>query len=332
MRNGILLAEDTPQSILSKYEVDSLEDAFLQLCVKHGVSDEADENLKQVDTYTSTQHEPLAMEKKAADEKTPAKGELKRKNSIESNDSDTACCGGVGDMDCNKKSLVRKLQITTKRRMKALLAKNFLQMLRQPAGMVFLTCFPIFQLVCFYIAVGGNPIGLKLAIVNDEIQNHSDCLNASLVTTRVNNDTCDLHKVSCRFINQINSSVAIKSYYDTFDAAYQDARKGKVMGVIYFASNFTQSMADIRDEGRYASEGSFYNAEIQIFMDKSDQQLTFFLEKKLRQTYMEFAQELMADCKYPVKLGNIPIDFAQPIYGSYDGVYTDYIAPGVVMT
>ncbi|KAG5674743.1 hypothetical protein PVAND_004694 [Polypedilum vanderplanki] len=331
MRNGILLAEDSPQSILSKYEVDSLEDAFLQLCVKHGVSDEADENLKQVDTFTSHQ-EPIEIEKKIDEKPSLVKNEVKRKNSIESNDSETACCSGVGDMDCNKKSLVKNLQITTKRRMKALLAKNFLQMLRQPAGMVFLTCFPIFQLVCFYVAVGGNPIGLKLAIVNDEIQNINDCMNSSLVTTHINNDTCDLNKVSCRFINQINNTVAIKYFYDTFDAAYQDAKKGKVMGVIYFAKNFTQSMADIRDEGRFANEGSFFNAEIQIFMDKSDQQLTFFLEKKLRQTYQEFAQSLMADCNYPVKLGNIPIDFEQPIYGSYDGVYTDYIAPGVVMT
>jgi hypothetical protein len=205
-------------------------------------------------------------------------------------------------------------------------------MTRQKAGMVFITCFPIFQLVCFYVAVGGNPIGLKLAIVNDEVQNYNECTNTSLVTTHINNDTCDLNKVSCRFINQINDSVAIKYYYDTFDEAYRDARKGKVMGVIYFAENFTQSMAELRDEGRYASEGSFQNAEIQIFMDKSDQQLTFFLEKRLSETYKEFTEKLMADCKFPIKLGNIPIGFEKPIYGSYDGVYTDYIAPGIVMT
>lgn len=332
MRNGILLAEDTPQNILSNFEVDTLEDAFLQLCVKHGVSDEADQNLKQVATYNSINdsQENNEMSMTAVNDK--GKSEVRRKNSIESNDSETTCCAGVGDMDCNKKSLVKNLQITTKRRMKALLAKNFLQMLRQPAGMVFLTCFPIFQLVCFYVAVGGNPIGLKLAIVNDEINNFSDCLNSSLVTANVGNDTCNLNQVSCRFINQINESVAIKYFYDSFEEAYADARKGKIMGVVYFAKNFTKSMEHVRDEGRYAEQGSILNAEIQIYMDKSDQQLTFFLEKKLLQTYKEFAEQLMKDCEYPIKLGNIPMDFAKPIYGSYDGIYTDYIAPGVVMT
>lgn len=198
--------------------------------------------------------------------------------------------------------------------------------------MVFLTCFPIFQLVCFYVAVGSNPIGLKLAIVNDEVKNIADCMNTSLITTRINNETCDLNKVSCRFINQLNDSVAIKQYYQTFDEAYRDAKKGKVIGVIYFAKNFTESMSSIRDDGRFAEESTFFSSEIQVYMDKSDQQLTFFLEKKLRQTYQEFTEQLMRDCEYPVKLGNIPIRFEMPIYGSFDGVYTDYIAPGVVMT
>lgn len=198
--------------------------------------------------------------------------------------------------------------------------------------MVFLLFFPIFQLVCFYVAIGGNPIGLKLAIVDDEINSFKDCDNSSLITSYVHDYTCDLHKVSCRFINQINDSVAIKQFYKSFDEAYADARRGKVMGVIYFAKNFTESLTEIRDDGRNAAEGSFVNSEIQIFMDKSDQQLTFFLEKKLRQTYLEFAQGLMGDCGFPLKLGNIPIDFLNPIYGSFDGVYTDYMAPGVVMT
>lgn len=198
--------------------------------------------------------------------------------------------------------------------------------------MFFLIFFPIFQLVCFYVAVGGNPIGLKIAIVNDEVPNYQDCSNSSLITTFVHDSTCDLHKLSCRFLNHINDSVAIKHFYNSFDEAYADARKGKVMAVIYFAKNFTESMTSIRDDGRNASGGTFLSSEIQIYMDKSDQQLTFFLEKKLRQTYLEFSESIMIDCDFPIKLGNVPIDFLTPIYGSFDGVYTDYMAPGIVMT
>ena len=128
MRNGILLAEDSPQNILSRYEVDSLEDAFLHLCMKHGVSDEADQNLRHVSAGNNRHQITDASDKVSPSDIT----EPKRRNSIDSNKLDT-CCGGVGDMNCSKKSLMKKLQFTTKRKMKALLAKNFLQMIRQPA-------------------------------------------------------------------------------------------------------------------------------------------------------------------------------------------------------
>lgn len=127
MRNGILLAEDSPQSIISHFEVQSLEDAFLQLCMKHGISDEASQNLKQV--HAMSEANQLTNVQSQMNNST---NNDNRKNSI-SSDNDDACCGGVADINCNKKSLMKKLQFTTKRRMKALLAKNFLQMLRQPA-------------------------------------------------------------------------------------------------------------------------------------------------------------------------------------------------------
>lgn len=117
MRNGILLAEDSPKNLLSRYNVDSLEDAFLQLCMKQGVSEEADQNLQRVEAI---QELPQI---------TDGKEPMKRKNSIESNNTDTCCT----DLSCNKKSFVKSLKFTTKRRMKALLTKNFLQMFRQPA-------------------------------------------------------------------------------------------------------------------------------------------------------------------------------------------------------
>lgn len=121
-------------------------------------------------------------------------------------------------------------------------------------------------------------------------------------------------------------------FYDSYEEAYAEAKKGKIWGFVYFAKNFTDSITQIRNEGKNADEGSFQNSEIQIHLDKSDQQLTFFLESKLHQTYKEFSEKLMIDCEFPVKMGNIPMDFMEPIYGSFDDEYTSYIAPGVVMT
>ncbi|XP_058116541.1 ABC transporter G family member 20 [Anopheles ziemanni] len=325
MRNGILLAEDSPGNILERFSCTSLEEAFLNLCQRHGPSEEADRNTHQTQALRAVTAAPdvkKTIPALATSDKKPAEGGG----------------GGGGGLFGEKRkpitSTIKQLvSFTTKRRMNALLSKNFLQMVRQPAGMVFLFLYPIFQLVSFYIAIGGNPKGLRLGIVNEELTNIRQCFNESLVHTYYTDDyECDLYKVSCRFLEKLNRSIAIQEYYDTYEDAYRDARKGKIVGFIHFAENFTESLQDVRDNVREADDGSFLTSEIKVHLDKSDQQITFFLEKKLLQTYREFAESLMSDCRLSTQLANIPITFETPIYGTFDEEFTDFMAPGVVMT
>uniref|UniRef100_A0A182JPM5 Uncharacterized protein n=1 Tax=Anopheles christyi TaxID=43041 RepID=A0A182JPM5_9DIPT len=323
MRNGILLAEDTPTNILERFSCTTLEEAFLNLCQKHGPSEEADRTTHQTQTLRAIAGAP----------------DLKKViPSLGTNEQKAQGGGGGGGLFAEKRkpltSTIKELvSFTSRRRMNALLSKNFMQMVRQPAGMVFLFLYPIFQLVSFYIAVGGNPKGLRLGIVNDEVTNIRQCFNESLITTYYREDyDCDLYKVSCRFMEKLNRSVAIQEYYDTYEDAYRDARKGKILGFIHFSENFTESLQDVRDNVRDADDGSFHTSEIKVYLDKSDQQITFFIEKKLLQTYREFAESLMTDCRLPKQLANIPITFETPVYGTFDEEFTDFMAPGVVMT
>lgn len=83
---------------------------------------------------------------------------------------------------------------------------------------------------------------------------------------------------------------------------------------------------------RDADPGSFHTSEIKVYLDKSDQQVTFFLEKKLIETYKDFAEGVMSDCHLPKQLANIPIKFEDPLYGTFNDQFTDFMAPGVVMT
>lgn len=51
--------------------------------------------------------------------------------------------------------------------------------------------------------------GMVLGIVNNEVE-LDQCFNSSLITVKREDFNCILSKVSCRFIQQINSSVAVK--------------------------------------------------------------------------------------------------------------------------
>lgn len=65
-------------------------------------------------------------------------------------------------------------------------------------------------------------------------------------------------------------------------------------------------MADLHENGTSADNSSFIFGEIAIHLDKTNQQLTFFLERKLLQTYTEFSEKLFGDCGYPIRTGNVP--------------------------
>lgn len=143
MRNGILLAEDTPAKIMQRFNCDNLEEAFLVLCQKHGASEEADTTLGRVTGQKALQqhsqqsetHQTAQQKKevvKSHDTKDPsmAKGDdthnteipikrkLKRNLSFHEQKPDT---------------LIGKLTFTSQIRMKALLTKNLLQLIRQPS-------------------------------------------------------------------------------------------------------------------------------------------------------------------------------------------------------
>jgi len=67
MRSGSLLAEDSPQNLLNKHNLVSLEDVFLKLCMKQQVKDEDLSVVRLVTTSTNTnkssQNQPLAATK-----------------------------------------------------------------------------------------------------------------------------------------------------------------------------------------------------------------------------------------------------------------------------
>lgn len=100
--------------------------------------------------------------------------------------------------------------------------------------------------------------------------------------------------------------IDFQTYYDTFDEAYEEAKAGKLIGFIYFASNFSSATEDVGENRNLASLGSFENREINIYLDNTDQQKLLFMKRKLYAAYIKYTESLMTDCRLPRKLGNIP--------------------------
>jgi ABC-type multidrug transport system ATPase subunit len=111
MRNGILLAEDTPRNIISRHEVENLEEAFLKLCTKRGISEEALEDDKVLANITARMPDNLELEER-----------------VDQNRNDT-----VDEATQPAEPSLFKRKTYAWSTMRALFTKNYLQMKRQPA-------------------------------------------------------------------------------------------------------------------------------------------------------------------------------------------------------
>lgn len=66
-------------------------------------------------------------------------------------------------------------QFTSRGKIRALLQKNILRMWRNVGVMLFIFALPVMQVILFCLAIGRDPTGLKLAIVNNEMIGGVSC-------------------------------------------------------------------------------------------------------------------------------------------------------------
>ncbi|KAH0566724.1 hypothetical protein KQX54_003464 [Cotesia glomerata] len=337
MRSGRLLAEESPRALLTMYNCASLEDVFLKLSRKQGQSTQPttelniSNNISMASLNWGKKDEPVYVT-----EESGVVG-LNFHQSKEVLIHDTT--NGVGShYDLNgkplpgvksnpkKRSRCRPIScnFTTRGKMRALLQKNFLRMWRNVGVMLFIFALPVMQVILFCLAIGRDPTDLKLAIVNHEMD--------------WENQTCDIQsgcmegKLSCRYLEFLSNRTVIKEYYEYPEDAIEAVKLGNAWGALYFTENFTESLVARMGLGQTVDNETLDQSEIRVWLDMSNQQIGLMLARNLQYTYRDFAKSLLRECEYNEKLADVPIQFSDPIYGSNDPSFTDFVAPGVILT
>ena len=210
MRFGRLLAEGSPADLLDRYNMPNLEDVFLNLCL----SDDIDEEGKQ----KSPERSSIQMEKRENhnDVKVVTVSPSKdRKQSAVSNRSTIS----------NAKSRGSSSAFIKWHRLSALLVKGFIRMWRNIAFLLFQFLIPTLQVTLFCLAIGRNPAGMTVAIVNDELENGTACTNYTMGCLLGEKEGYGLfndwnyantHKanLSCRYLSYLEEDVIRPVYFD----------------------------------------------------------------------------------------------------------------------
>lgn len=64
----------------------------------------------------------------------------------------------------------------------------------------------------------------------------------------------------------------------------------------------------------------------------ADQQIGQLLYRDLQFGFFSFINKVLTDCDINPSVGQIPVRFNQPIYGTHTPNFTDFAAPGVILT
>jgi len=357
MRNGKLLAEDSPLQLLTIYGLETLEQVFLKLCIK----DEKDSTTVSSSADQICQKPPLLHSWTGSTRSTLSR---KHQNLGVVYPGITACNGDLSIQNlsyCAKNpsqklppaeaKAIRQQRILSKAPFEeddvfetkadksffsfnlptltvlfALMMKNLIKMMRNFTGLGFVFLLPAIEVVFFCIAIGRDPIQLPLGIVNHEAG------GGNLTENCLFESACDFNNLSCRLTSHLDKMDTFNvHFYANEDLAYQATKKAEIWGYVSFHANFSEaffgriwSQIDSDKETRKEST-------TEVYLDMTNQQVAYTMQKKIADGFSNFMSDLLKDCDLPEDMADLPLNFNSPVYGSANPNFTEFMAPGIII-
>ncbi|KAJ2941532.1 hypothetical protein O0L34_g14584 [Tuta absoluta] len=318
LRDGQLLAEDSPEQILRKFDCDTLEDAFLKMAMR--------------------QHQmPGRIPSLTGSPDVIPESRIPDVNSrYESSESFNVVTSSTDVLTKNEESK-EKRSSRAKSRYKAVFIKSLQQFVRQPTCLIFSILFPIIQVVAFFAAVGHDPRELKLGVVNDEAAYSplglDICSNSSLQVIRMpeGQDYCSAYMLSCWFIEELEKYNIQQKPYNTTEEAKREIVRGHLFGALHFNYNFSESLTERVREGQ-VDDDVVEGSTISVWLDMTNHQISYYIKRQLHKTYETFTRRVMKACHRHENMVQIPVHFQEPIYGEKNAQMVNFMAPGIMMT
>lgn len=332
MRGGYLLAEESPDRLVQQYHAESLEDVFLKLSViqnkgKRRRSSIATDVATAIQVPSGVINEAITVD----DEPSEMSGEFG------DNVSTSSRAGRISIMpdssehqpdipppeEEDKMTFKDYFKFAKWSHMKTLIWKNFLWMARNYPVMLFILVLPLVQTVLFCLSIGHDPRNLPISVVNYELDQGESCIN---------NLTCDSNRLSCSYMNYLERRTLIPTYFKSDLDAKQQVVAGKSWAALVFHANFSDALRSRLNDGRNVADVDVIYSEVAVYQDISNENIGNFLKRDLYFSYMDFFQDYLETCGIDRKIGTIPIRFNDPVYGYRTPNFTDFAAPGVILT
>ncbi|KAJ1526209.1 hypothetical protein ONE63_009368 [Megalurothrips usitatus] len=305
MRDGTLLDEDSPESLLTRYGAETMEDVFLKLSVRQ-------QRLRQ---RRAGSHAIAMVDTKPLDDKDelppPAIETVKV----------------VDDPSLLKSKVIRMKSDYSS------VAPSVWKMVvftwRNKTVIGVLGVLPIIVSLLFAFAVGGEPRGLHMAVVNED---YAKCKTLGPPDFPADCDVRDPLGLSCRYLSRLDKHMFILDYFNDVESATAAVRRGQAWGALHFPANYSRSVSVRRKQGEKAPDSDIDNSEISVWMDMSNQQVSDTARAALGKTALDYFRDVQLGCKGNPDFRALPMQFNQPIYGQYKLNFPDFFAPAIILS
>uniref|UniRef100_A0A8D8V747 ABC transporter G family member 23 n=1 Tax=Cacopsylla melanoneura TaxID=428564 RepID=A0A8D8V747_9HEMI len=292
MRDGALLAEQSPSSLLASHNCNYLEDAFLELCIQQQNSDETRKNEeKENRRMSSIKAPPVTL---LESQQVP--------------------------IDVGKLSMAR---------FKAQLLKNLYLLKRNLVFTLFLVFLPVIQVSTFNIACGHDPKQLSLAVVNRELLSGISSCSPDFVHSCFL-DHNETQYMSCRLLDKLRAKTFNILEYPDMESGKLAVIKNTAWGLLYFSENYTISLAERVNQGQNVNDGTVETGLIDTWMDMSNQYIGRLVQHDIVESLVEALEDAMELCQLNKKLANIPLQLEDAIYGNNHPAFIHYAAPAIL--
>ncbi|XP_026754101.2 ABC transporter G family member 23 [Galleria mellonella] len=315
LRDGQLLAEESPEELMRKFDCDTLEEAFLKLALRQ-------------DHLPPRRQSALTMSPDVIPERSIAGSQYSSRETFNVITSSTdILTKDEKPKDCNSKS---------KARYKAVFIKSIQQFSRHPGGLIFSVLFPIIQVVAFFSAIGHDPRDLNIPLINDEAvfspYGLNVCRNSSLQPIiRLEDEICEFDMISCWFIEEMEKKLLYPLPYNSTEEAINSVSRAKYYGAMHINRNFSEALA-IRLRDSDANDDVIKDSNIEVWIDTSNFQISNFIKTQMMKAYKDFIKRTMIACGKNEGIAQLPIKFHKPIYGENDAQFQSFMAPGIMIT
>lgn len=296
MRNGHLLAEETPSRLMSSYQMTSLEAVFLKLCqtdqtiINNGSS--------ATPVYRSSTKRYLTYDEppgEFTDEETP----LITSFSVPDPTIYNPTC--------------RQWARSCTPRFRNILAsafKNITVMWRQIGLLIFEFIFPSVQIVLFCLCIGRDPFNLNVAVVN--------------------NDNGQLGNI---FLQNVENYTIHQNYFHNYSTGLQSVKDGDCWGLLFIDKNFTEDLIIRFLDPKALDNDTLNGGTIQLNLDMTNEQVALIIQEKIIQAFQNFAYSELEQIGRNPALADIPITIMEPpVYGEKKPSFTNFMAPGIVLS